>query len=113
MNLDRIGGFTLSPLGHREQFSAEYLAFSKWYTPERFRHIWRKARFHYWDRGYQSPVREFIWDVGVSHRTVSRWLRGAFPSRMALIRLQTLLQTMWGEDWMQQIDEEINEERDT
>jgi len=99
---------TISP---REQFSMQYLRVKQWYTPERFRFIWRKAKFTYWVNGSKSPLRNFVWDVGVSRRTVSRWLNGARPSRMALIRLEGTCRALWGEDWMEDIDDMIKEDR--
>jgi len=100
---------TISP---REQFSVQYLRLRNWYTTGRFLLIWRKAKFTYWVRGSKSPLRDFVWDVGVSRRTVSRWLIGARPSRMALIRLEGTCRALWGEDWMEQIDETMEDDDD-
>jgi len=97
----------MKTISTREQFSVEYLRLKDWYTPKRFQFIWRNARFSYWINGSKSPLRDFVWDIGVSRRTVSRWLNGARPSRMAFIRLQSTLSSLWGENWMQKINEQM------
>lgn len=97
---------------YRQQFSASYIRLKDWYTPERFSYIWQKAKFDYWVEGSKSPARDFVWDIGVSRRTISRWLNGVAPSQMALMRLDLALRALWGDEWMHEIDEIMEEDND-
>jgi len=97
---------------YRPQFSVQYLRLKTWYTPERFQYIWDAARMEYCARGSESPAREFVWDIGVSRRSVSRWLNGARPSRMAMMRLERTLRSVWGDDWMHVVEHDMEDTDD-
>lgn len=97
----------------RPQFSVEYHRFKEWYTPERFRVMWEEAKKLYRELGYSSPALSVVWDIGISRRTVSRWLNGTRPSPMALFRLEWRMRVLLGDDWRDRIDGIAGEKEDS
>ena len=97
-------GQVMTEAEYRPTLSAEMYHLRRWYTPRRLEIAWTLAKGIRQREGETAPAASLIWDIGVSSRSMYRWIHGrATPSTLSLHRLDLIFSDVIGEQWRESV----------